>query len=238
VDLFDRHWATYRSIVDHDYMEHRAATAVAAHLLRERVGAHETGAPPPRTVDLGCGDLALLGPTLRHLPLSSYEGIDIAANVLPLAERSLEGAPYPRRFVVGDLLAWAEGKVPDDDGRPADLLLSSFAVHHLHDDEKEQFFRAARRRSTRGAPFLWNDLFREPAESLASYVARYSRRVRETWTALDPEEREQVVEHLSTLDHPADREAITGLLEAAGWRWQWVWRGHHSAEAMLLLEAA
>ena len=48
---------------------------------------------PPRMVDLGCGDLALLAPLLRRLPLGSYTGLDLTAQVLPLAQQGLGDVP-------------------------------------------------------------------------------------------------------------------------------------------------
>jgi trans-aconitate methyltransferase len=40
-------------------------------------------------VDLGCDDLALLAPLLRHLPLASYTGLDMDPPVLQLARKAL-----------------------------------------------------------------------------------------------------------------------------------------------------
>jgi trans-aconitate methyltransferase len=67
MDLFEKQWASYRAVVEHDLMEHQAvADATAA---------------APQLVDLGCGDLALLAPLLRRLPLGSYTGLDLTPAV-------------------------------------------------------------------------------------------------------------------------------------------------------------
>ena len=85
MDLFNRQWSTYRQIVDHDLMEHRALSAELAKALNSylqqrqaKAGAEAeaeaegiNGNPNLAMVDLGCGDLALLAPLLRQLPLSS-----------------------------------------------------------------------------------------------------------------------------------------------------------------------
>ena len=75
--------------------------------------------------------------------------------MLPLAAEALGTVPYPCRFVEGDLLAWAEAKPDGPDGPeppPADLILSSFAVHHLQAEGKRRFLRGCRRRIAPGGP--------------------------------------------------------------------------------------
>ena len=131
MDLFQQQWATYRAVLDHDLMEHQAMSAACGQQLRQCCA--EAGAPS--LVDLGCGDLALLAPPLRELPLADYTGLDLCAEVLPLAQAAVEGAPYPQRWIAGDLLGWA----CDPGGAAVDVIHSSYAVHHLQDAEKAQW---------------------------------------------------------------------------------------------------
>lgn len=77
MDLFAQRWASYRAVVEHDLMEHRAVTANTAATL------------------------------LQRLPLGSYTGLDLTAAVLPLAQQALGEVPYPCRWLEGDLLGWA-----------------------------------------------------------------------------------------------------------------------------------
>lgn len=99
-------------------MEHAALTAAIAAVL-------PTLLPPPGSstgwmADLGCGDLGLLAPLLRPLPLAGFIGVDATAEVLPLAATRLGGgggegveggnggAPWPCEWVCADLLDWSE----------------------------------------------------------------------------------------------------------------------------------
>lgn len=107
MDLFERQWASYRAIVNHNLMEHREVAAATASALEDWLQQRPEDAPPPRMVDLGCGDLALLAPLLRRLPLASYTGLDLAPPVLALAKEALGPVPYPTQWLEGDLLAWA-----------------------------------------------------------------------------------------------------------------------------------
>ncbi|QVL54317.1 MAG: class I SAM-dependent methyltransferase [Cyanobium sp. M30B3] len=230
--LFEHQWATYRSVVRHDLMEHRALAAATAAALEGWLARRPAGSPAPAMADLGCGDLALLAPLLQRLPLGSYTCLDLTAAVLPLAQAALGPVPYPTHWQQGDLLAWIEA-----DGPPLDLLHSAFAIHHLSDGEKSQFLAAARRRLAPGGLLLWADVFRQPGEALAAYRQRYGARVG-GWQPLSGEQRAQVIEHLSSFDIPAERGAIEALAEAAGWRWQWAWQGQHRAEALAVLTPA
>jgi predicted TPR repeat methyltransferase len=213
MDFFDRQWSSYRAIVEHDLMEHRAVAAATAAAIERWLTARGGDAPAPTMVDLGCGDLALLAPLLRRLPLGSYTGLDLAAVVLPLAQAALGAVPYPARWQEGDLLAWAQ----ESAAQSTDILHSAFAIHHLDDDGKARFLRAARRRISPDGLFLWVDVFREP---------------------LTPEQQEHVISHLSSFDIPADRDAIAATARACGWSWHWAWQGSHNAEAMAVLTPA
>jgi SAM-dependent methyltransferase len=235
MDFFDRQWATYRAVVDHDLMQHRALTAALGEALEAWLAARPAGAAPPRMVDLGCGDLAVMAPLLRRLPLGSYLGVDLSAPVLPRAANALGPVPYPCRWREQDLLAWAEAEPGPE---PVDLLHSAFAIHHLGDDDKARFLRLCRRHLAPDGLFLWADVFRPPGEERPAYVARYVGRIRSGWGVLTPEQQQPVIDHLSQFDFPPDREAIRRVAEACGWRWQWLWQGDHRAEALALLTPA
>lgn len=147
--------------------------------------------------------------------------------------------PYPCTWREQDLLSWALEPAGDDPTAsataPVDLIHTSFAVHHLTTPEKARFLAACRGRLTPTGLLLWADVFREPGESREAYVARYVQRIADGWQALAAEERQRVIDHLSRFDHPADAAAIKYTAEACGWRWQWLWRGSHRAEALALL---
>jgi hypothetical protein len=197
-------------------------------------------APAPVMVDLGCGDLALLGPLLHSLPLASYTGLDLAGVVLPLAQQALGPVAYPTHWVEGDLLAWAADNNGSGgaNGEPVDILHSAFAIHHLDHAQKAAFLAAARQRISPNGIFVWTDVFREPGESRDAYIERYMRRIRTGWQVLTAEQQEHVINHLSSFDIPADRAEIQATAEAAGWQWCWAWDGAHSAEATAVLKPA
>jgi len=246
MEFFERQWRSYRAVVAHDLMEHRAVAAATAAAIDGWLAQRPAGAAAVM-VDLGCGDLALLPPLLRRLPLASYTGLDLAEVVLPLARQALGAVPYPTHWRQGDLLSWAQATDPaasrqagsaPSPGPCVDILHSAFAIHHLSDPEKAGFLAAARRILRPDGIFVWTDVFREPGESLESYAQRYAQRIRSGWQALSLEQRNHVIHHLSSCDIPADRADIEITAAAAGWRWHWVWNGIHRAEATAVLSPA
>ncbi|WP_259719751.1 class I SAM-dependent methyltransferase [Synechococcus sp. CS-1328] len=231
MDLFEQNWSTYRAVVQHDLMGHADLTAATELALRSWLEARAPGTRPPLAVDLGCGDLSALAPVWRQLPLGGYEGIDLTAQVLPLARQALGAVPYPTRWQAADLRVWAASN-----DEPVDLIHTAFALHHLSDSEKAEFLRQARQRLAPGGLFLWADVFRDPGESRQDYLGRYGHRIRSQWSVLPAEARTQVLDHIHQLDHPADRAEIVRQAEAAGWRWTWRWNGPQRAEALAQLE--
>lgn len=246
IAFFERSWDTYRTIVAHDLMEHRALTSACARALRQWLRDRPQTAPSatagPAMVDLGCGDLTSLAPLLRELPLGTYTGLDLSASVLPRASATLGPVPYPTHWQQGDLLSWAtdgpqQRETPHQQAT-IDILHSAFAIHHLNDDDKEMFLRGARQRIAPNGLFLWGDVFRRPGEAEAEANRRYGDRVLSGWSPLSPEQKRQTTDHIQALDHPADRAAIQAIAEASGWRWLWLWQGHHDSEALARLTPA
>lgn len=212
-------------------MEHRGLTDACAAALDAWFAEHPDRRGTARLLDLGCGDLALMAPVLRSLPLGSYLGVDLTEQVLPMARSALGEVPFTAEFRHGDIRS-----IPGSD--PYDLVHACFVLHHLHADDKRDFLADLLPRVRPDGAFLWADVFCEPGESRADYAARYATRIRQDWRALDAEDREAIVTHMSTYDFPADREEIVATAADCGWQWRWLWQGSHHAEAVALLTPA
>jgi cyclopropane fatty-acyl-phospholipid synthase-like methyltransferase len=233
MDLFERQWQTYRSVVDHDWMEHRGITAACAQAFGSWMAEHPDRIGQARLLDLGCGDLAGMGPVFSALPLAGYVGVDLTEQVLPMAREALGEVGFPAQFVHDDVAQYV--RAPGD---VFDLVHAALVLHHLPDEAKTGFLADLRTRVRAGGCFVWADVFREPGESREAYAQRYADRIRAGWTGIDHDARETLVTHMSTYDFPADRAAIVETAEKTGWQWRWLWQGRHSAEAVALLTPA
>ena len=236
--LFEQQWQTYRTVLEHDAMEHRAVAAATGKELQIWLAQRPAHRPPPTLVDLGCGDLARMADLFRTLPLGAYTGLDLAASVLPLAAQAMGEAPLPCRWERGDLLAWAERPNPLADGNQperVDVIHSAFAIHHLSDSQKIQFLRGARQRIETDGLLLWVDVFQNEDDTRETYLDRYIDRVRH-WPALNTLQIQAIVEHMQACDWPAQRGTIETIAAQEGWSWRWAWRGTSGSEALAVLQ--
>lgn len=230
MEFFEQQWRTYRSVIDNDWMEHRDVTAACAGALRSWMTEHPDRHGQARFLDLGCGDLAQMAPVVRGLQLGTYVGLDITEQVLPKARASLGSVPFATEFHHAEMSTFVAA-----DSEPFDVVHSAFVLHHLTDDAKAPFLSALRGRIRPGGVFVWADVFRPSGETRSDYLARYAARIRRSWEAITVEAREEIVEHITACDFPADRESIELAAQHAGWHWQWLWQGSHQAEAVAVL---
>ena len=238
MSLFEQQWQTYRTVLEHDAMEHRAAAAATAEALQAWLTGRAAHRSPPSLVDLGCGDLARMADIFRTLPLGAYTGLDLAASVLPLAARAMGEAPFPCKWQQGDLLAWAERPTPLAEGsKPerVDVIHSAFAIHHLSDSQKIQCLRGARNRIEPDGLLLWVDVFQNADDSRETYLNRYIDRVRD-WPALNTLQTKAIIEHMQAFDWPAQRGTIETIAAQEGWSWRWAWSSSHGSEALAVLQ--
>ncbi len=229
-ELFEQQWRTYRSVIDHNWMQHREVTATCAAALESWLTEHPDRHGQARLLDLGCGDLAQMAPVFQGLPLGSFTGVDLTEQVLPRARAALGPVPFAADFHHADVSTYVEAG-----DEPFDLVHTAFVLHHLAEDAKAAFLSALRRRIRPDGAFVWADVFCPDGESRPDYLARYTSRIRRDWDGIDVDAREAIVAHINAHDFPADRGSIASVAHRAGWRWQWLWQGKHQAEAVALL---
>ena len=231
MDLFERQWATYRVLVEHNYMEHRDISDATTDAIHQWMARRIHQARAVDMVDLGCGDLGQLAPLLRSLPLRQYLGLDLTEAVLPLAQRNLGDVPFHCVWKQGDLLDWACA----EQSHCVDLIHSSFALHHLDQNQKLHFLEGARKQIHTNGLFIWADVFRPKGEPRSDYLKRYCKRI-DQWSELSQTQRDTVIKHIKDHDLPADREWLEQQAETRGWSFRWAWTGRHDAEAVAVLQ--
>ncbi|MEW5301658.1 MAG: hypothetical protein WDW36_004504 [Sanguina aurantia] len=84
-----------------------------------------------------------------------------------------------------------------------DVLLSSFAVHHLSLAEKARLVAGAARVLRPGGCFLLIDIFLAEGQTREMYMEAYLADVDANWTSLSHDEREDIKRHVAGFDHPA-----------------------------------
>lgn len=230
MDLFEERWQTYRTVVDHDLMEHHAITSACAATLQSWFTDHPDRPGHARLLDLGCGDLAQMAPIFGGLPLGGYVGVDLTEPVLSLARTALGPVPFAVEFHHRDVRAFI-----DTSHENFDLVHASFVLHHLEDEDKTEFLAALRQRIEPDGLFLWTDVFRIPGESREEYLARYCARIKTEWDAISADARDTIAGHIKEFDFPTDRDHAAHAAQRTGWQLTWLWQGRYQAEAVALL---
>ena len=198
-------WAVYQKLVAHNHMFHREIYAEVARLL---------AALPPtpiRLLDLGCGDVSQFAPVLRTLNLARYDGVDESAVALALAKQNLAGVAGEVHLHQADMLAFVETAT-----ERFDVIFSSFALHHLAREAKQDFLSACRQRLAPGGQLLLIDVARDEDQDLPAYLKAYCRTMARDWTSLNAEELGYVTTHVRENDKPERVSDLAAMAVAAG----------------------
>lgn len=220
-DFFDG-WATYEAILDRGAMHHAGFFAAAGAAL-----ARDLGSRALTVLDLGCGSARHAVGLLRGQTVAAYIGYDLAEAAVAVARANLGAAGIPAELHAEDLRAGLAGPPAS-----VDLILCSYALHHLGTEEKGAALAGARRRLRAGGRMLLIDLAREAGETRAHTTEAYAGWVERDWTFLSAAARAGVRTHILAHDFPEDDEAVRRLAGEAGWaepellareRWHRAW---------------
>jgi SAM-dependent methyltransferase len=169
-DLFEKAQATYRLIVASNYLCHTEITREMRRELAAFAACNDTIKTQGISVlDLGCGDCALVARLFDasraaadgnfQLPqLRKFVGVDLAAAALQVAELT---KPFPPSCSVelhqADFFqCFAEAGAVGD--QTFDVIVSSFAIHHLPTERKGALLKLIKQRLNPGGLFLGADV--------------------------------------------------------------------------------
>lgn len=195
----------YDVLVANDYMAH---TGIHRALRENLSGLKE----PFSIIDLGCGDASRIAGTLQGLPVRDYFGVDLSSVALRRAEENMSTVAGTLSFFEDDLIAFLNsGKT-----EPVDVIVAGFAAHHLNEPDKRRLLRLCMRNLKQDGALYYYDVFRRTGETRETYLEAYLSNLDRTWTALTPEERGQVKDHILACDRPETYETIAALASATG----------------------
>ena len=196
-------WEVYRAVIDHDCMEHSLIYPLIGQILHERT-------EPFTVLDLGCGDAAGTGPAMVGTAAARYVGVDSAAPALEFAARTLDASGLDVDLRVEDMLDMV--RTSDEQ---FDVIIASFALHHFHTSQKQEFLDVARDRLAPGGELLLVDVVRRDGETRDAYLARYTQMVR-TWP-MNSDVQDRIIAHVTTFDFPEEISTLSGWLPGLGY---------------------
>lgn len=129
-----------------------------------------TSVAPRRILDLGCGTGNLTLQTLRWFPDARIDAVDISGEMIRIAENRIGEAPVT--FMKNDF------RDLDLEPEAYDLIVSSIAIHHLEDDDKERLMENVHSWLRPGGVLTFCDQFRGATDHLYSeHIQRWKESV-------------------------------------------------------------
>ena len=178
---------------------------------------------PVSSLELGVGTGLLTQRLLERFPNARVTGVDGSSEMLAIGKRKL--AAFGKRFtpIVSSFEGCDWNRAA---GRPYDLIVSSFALHHMDHAGYPDFFTGMLRLLRPGGQLLVADLVRTPHENLWRHYLDIwvSARVRQTNKALGLNQTKEEVwkEHERNMaeegDNPAAVPDLLSWLGQAGYK--------------------
>jgi 2-polyprenyl-3-methyl-5-hydroxy-6-metoxy-1,4-benzoquinol methylase len=226
LEMFRNSWSTYKTVVHADLMEHKSLTVKITEAIHHWIdsvsNARSSAVEDIAIADLGCGDLALLAPLYKSLPLKTFCGVDMSLSALTLAQAAfsassdLSASSKPRTLWLNDdLLNWAKTIEVDQTAGGSlssehsgiekfDIILCAFSVHHVNDEDKQRFLTAiVNNKLKAGGMILMADIFRIENEDRDSYIERFASHIEVNWGVITATQKIEVLKHVRENDFPA-----------------------------------
>ena len=207
IRFFRTSQALYALLVRQNMMFHQDFIERLRPLLAGRLAHH-----PCRLLDLGCGDASMALQLVRGYGLGSYTGIDLCEGMLSSAQENLNAEECDVSLQCMDLLQGLQRHAG-----LTDIILASFSVHHLSDQDKQRFLILSRQRLADNGGLVLVDHFLKPGQDLQGFIkdvmVHYS-----GFEGFTRDMADLVYEHVSTSDFPVTIQQYRIWGKAAGWK--------------------
>ena len=263
LEMFQKSWSTYKTVVEADLMEHKSMTSrikqAIDHWINHTSGLKDSPKVEISIADLGCGDLALLGPVYRALPLKRFCGVDMSLSALQLARVAFENSTSksvteepssgPETLWLNeDLLSWSRTIEVDQiaDGsmtmnskiQQFDIIVCAFSVHHLNDEDKRRVLTSlSENKLKKGGMILMADIFMINNEDRNAYLARFLNHITHNWGVISETQKMELLKHVSENDHPASLDTfMSHIVPECGLTCELLWSDTNDFEKLLVMK--
>lgn len=97
-----------------------------------------------------------------------------------------------------------------------DLVLSSYAIHHLNRNNKQKLIEQICRVLTPNGKILLIDIFREADEDRSAYMNNYLGELKKSWSNLSPQAQTLVIDHATEYDFPEQPDFYQASFQRGG----------------------
>jgi cyclopropane fatty-acyl-phospholipid synthase-like methyltransferase len=204
--IFVSSWNIYQKIITYNYMRHKE--------MAEKTRAAFNSAyikTPMRVLDFGCGDAQPIIPQLQLQPVSEYIGYDLSGSALEFAKQNLAAIPCKCLLRCAPMQSFSDIEMEN-----FDIIHSSYAIHHLQDDEKINLLQACFNRLNNGGIMIVIDIFSNAGQKREAYIEEYIHNIETAWAMVTRDEKQQVYDHIRNYDLPVYTGDMAGWARAAG----------------------
>ena len=250
LELFQNSWITYKTVVNADLMEHKSMTQKLSDAIHSWIDDRAVASTSTNSLisiaDLGCGDLALLGPVYKSLPLKLFCGVDMSLSALSHARLAFADQPDVSTtstvWLNDDILSWAKTIEMGSDEETIciqkfDVIVCAFSVHHLDDEDKSKILTAlVSNKLNKGGVILMADIFRIENEDRDEYIGRFRSHIEANWNVISPDQKIEVVKHVTENDFPASlQHFMSDIAPSCGLNCDLLWSDTADFEKLLKL---
>ena len=168
-------------------------------------------------LDLGCGD----GSYLSKLPLDDllnfYIGIDLKQESLELLQMNFQKFSLKPVVLNKGIHGYLEcltrfnyGIKTHSHNRIFDVIFSSFAFHHLQEEDKRILVEVFTYHLNADGMLILADIF---PEEISKYISDWENTIDSTWDALTIPQKEEATKHIREYDYPETTSFYDDLLE-------------------------
>jgi ubiquinone/menaquinone biosynthesis C-methylase UbiE len=202
--IFNQHWGIYQKIVKYNYMKHRELRDILHDFLVKNFR------DSFKILDIGCGDASFSAEVLSDTKVASYQGVDLSEAALNLAPANMKKISGEQIFVQNNFIN-VVGELVRSQTENFDVILSSFSLHHLSREEKENLIDALSHILKKQGVFILVDIILKAQETRENYLKRYLNYVMTEWHLITTEEFSLIENHVTSSDFPETQETFKTL---------------------------
>lgn len=190
-NYFNSTWLIYQEIIRFNYMEHQEIYQ----FLRQYIVNYYPDAFS--LLELGCGDACYSAKALTETAIKTYIGVDISETGLNLAAQNLNRLNCSVELKQEEMWEFLKGC-----SSTFDLILISFALHHLSAEKKQELLQKCWHHLKEGGVLILIDVFCREFESRSDYLTRYCSYIESQWQKIPASDIALVTDHITRSDFP------------------------------------
>ncbi|GAB4530732.1 MAG: hypothetical protein Tsb0014_13630 [Pleurocapsa sp.] len=210
-EFFNQKWTLYQKVLANNYMGHRQMYQI----LNQFLISYQQ--KPFKFLDLGCGDSSFIAEALVNTNVVDYLGVDLSDIALSIANSNMDRVGCEKQFMSGDFRELVPLLV-NNQNYQFDVILASFAFHHLTLEQKDDIFQQLHQLLNPGGVFLLIDIVAKEGENRETYIQRYLDDVNRKWLQLTLGEIAIVSHHMLEHDFPESETTLKSLAQKYGFQ--------------------